>query len=464
MMAVYTRVSAQGDRDEERFHSHKEQEERARAFAEAKGWAVAPHVYSDNNVSGAVHPEKRPAMGELLARIRAGELGGVVAFSIDRLSREPAHGDWLIAEVTAAGGVVSAPDIPEDVTSPTGEFQFAILLSVARLYRRTAGARFASAKERAILAGIPVGPVPIGYRQRADRRLEVDPDTAPVVREVFERRAAGEGYTALARLLDKATDRVWSKEAVPNIIARRLYATGRLEYGGIVSDHEAGAIVEEPLFYAAQRAEPRPRPRRSPNSPWILTGLLRCGSCGHAMLTARSSKKEANGGQVRRRYACRHRACTARVSVHAGRVETWVALQSFAVGDEIATRADAPDLGALEAEVATAERRLEHALSPGMQDDLGEAWGPTVKDRRQERDEALARLGEARQEAGVEAADFRLRDVWADLSMADRREALALFWTAIYVGRRTKEGTPLRFVARGPGAEVEVALPGKEAK
>ena len=44
------------------------------------------------------------------------------------------------------------------------------------------------------MAGIPVATrPPVGYRQREDRRLAPDPDVAPVIREVFERRAAGWG-------------------------------------------------------------------------------------------------------------------------------------------------------------------------------------------------------------------------------------------------------------------------------
>jgi hypothetical protein len=44
----------------------------------------------------------------------------------------------------------------------------------------------------------------VGFRQRDDRRLELDPDAAPVVREGFERRAAGAGPTELAELLQGA--------------------------------------------------------------------------------------------------------------------------------------------------------------------------------------------------------------------------------------------------------------------
>ena len=87
-----------------------------------------------------------------------------------------------------------APDAPADWTSPEGELQAGIVFAFAQYVGKRARACFERAKERAIMAGIPVATrPPVGYRQREDRRLAPDPDVAPVIREVFERRAAGWG-------------------------------------------------------------------------------------------------------------------------------------------------------------------------------------------------------------------------------------------------------------------------------
>ena len=117
-VGIYVRVSRKGDREDERFHSPKEQAERASALAVARGYTPGP-VFEDIDVSGATEPSKRPGMGELLARIDAGELEGIAAFSLDRLSREPAHGDALVKRVTRRGGVILTPDIPDAIDSPT---------------------------------------------------------------------------------------------------------------------------------------------------------------------------------------------------------------------------------------------------------------------------------------------------------------------------------------------------------
>jgi len=465
-IGIYVRVSRKGDREDERFHSPKEQAERAAALAVAKGYTPGP-VFEDIDVSGATAPADRPAMGRLLQAIQGGELGGIAAYSLDRLSREPAHGDALVKRVTKAGGVLLTPDIPDAIDSPTGEFTFGMLLQVAKLYRATAGARFASAKERAILAGMPVGPTPVGYRPRSerDRRIEVDPALAPVVRELFERWAKGETSGPMLALLDEATGRTWSRQALRKIIGNRIYATGRLEYGDLVSEWDAGAIVDEALWQAAQRAPRAARPPRS-DEGWLLSGLLVCAGCGRNLSphTSRPYRRKRDGvAKEYRTYRCVNRGCAARGHAKAPLLEGWVKRVTFLRAAELATRSDAPDLGSLEDALVAAERRLEQVLAPEAQDALGDTWAATVKARRQERDNAAAALGEARQAAGpLGPRELRLEEVWDDLSQTDKRAALALYWRAIRVGRPAPSGTPITLVARGPHAEAEVTLPAKE--
>lgn len=456
-VGIYVRVSRKGEREDDRFHSPREQAERAGALAVAKGFEPGP-VFEDIDVSGATHPSKRPALSALLAEVKAGKLAGVAAFSLDRLSREPAHGDELVRQVTKAGGVLLTPDIPDAIDSPTGEFTFGMLLQVARLYRSQAGARFASAKERAILAGIPVGPTPYGYRQGPDRKLEVDPAAAPVVRELFERRARGEGPASLSDWLNAEGHCTLTVQGVRALLRRRVYATGRLEYGNdLVSEHDAGAIVDEPLWHAAQHSVGKPQKARSAEAPWLLSGLLKCACCGYNLRPHTSGQL---GTRRYRTYHCRNRRCEARASVQAERIEPWVVVQSFAAGDELETQAQlAPSLAPLEAAVASTKRRLDQVLAPEARDALGDLWAADAKARREEHEAALRALGEAQQASDVPARSLRLRDVWAGLSPVDRREALHLFWKEIRVARPVEGELAVTLVARGPLAEAEVALP-----
>jgi site-specific DNA recombinase len=237
---IYVRVSRKGKRDDERFHSPAEQETLARAYAKQHGLEIGVVLTPDIDRSGGT--VKREGLQQALERIRSGESGGFVVAWLDRFSRDATQAHALLLEIEDAGGRIYAPDAPQDMTTPEGELQLGILLAFAAYTRKRARAGFQRAKERAILAGIPVGPTPVGYHQKADRTLEIDPDTAPVIRELFERRAAGDGYRILARRLHDATGLVRTPEGIATIITRRLYATGRLDYAGTVSEHDAGAI------------------------------------------------------------------------------------------------------------------------------------------------------------------------------------------------------------------------------
>lgn len=434
-LVAYVRVSKKGDREGDRFRSPTEQADRARSHAESRGWAVG-EVIEDMDVSGATHPEERPGMARALELIRRGRAGGLVAHSLDRLSRDPGHGDWLVQEVTAHNGVVTAPDMPEDITSPTGEFTFGMLLGVARLYRRTAGQRFQQAQERATLAGIPHGRIPFGYRQLPDRTIEPDPELVPLVRGLFEGRIHGHGWGHLATVLSEETGRPWSRRGVQHVVGNQLYRTGRIASGVIVSEVEAGAIVDEATWHAAQ-APRGVRDGRTDRASAPLAGLLKCAACGYTLVHWRPSAKQAGTAP---RYRCQGLHCPARVTVHAPTVESLVVAEAFAVDLKLVAQPQrTADLEPLEEALVLATRRFDQVQMPDAMDALGDAWASAAKSRREERDAAARALGEARAEAGVSSeggsggAVLRLGHIWDDLEPAQQREALRWIFEEVRV-------------------------------
>lgn len=415
-IGLYVRVSSRAGRDDDRFHSPREQIERARAIAMSAGYVAGP-VFDDIDVSGATPPAERPAMGRLLQEIAEGRLSGIAAYSLDRLSREPAHGDALVKAVTAAGGVILTPDIPDAIDSPTGEFTFGMLLQVAKLYRAQASARFASAKERAIASGIPVNNrTAVGYRRTPARRYEPDPAVAPVIRELFERRAAGAGPTELGEFLEANGVKTsqgaatWSKPAVQALIRSRTYL-GEIRSGEFVNTAAHEPIVDEPLWLAAQH--PNPAPPRARKNGYLLTGILRCKACGYSMNGTTSSR----GVRI---YRCQRRhaggLCPEPARVRADDVEAQVTAEVFRRARLTVTLpdADGPDIKALEEALATADRRLAQVMTDEARDALGDLWAPDVKARRMARDQAAEALGRAHVEPAHTGQELDLIRHWQD--------------------------------------------------
>lgn len=281
---LYVRVSRVGGR--ENLISPDEQERRGRELASQRNLTV-DKVLVDLDESGGKWD--RPGLQDGLRRVEQGVSGGLIVAWLDRLSRDSEHSHALVRRITDAGGAIYAPDAPSDWTSPEGELQAGILFEFAAYVRKRARASFERAKERAIENGIPVhSRAPVGYRARNDRRLEPDPDTAPVIRAVFEARLRGAGPVELARILEASGvttsqgSKTWSKPAVYGLLKNRVYL-GELSYGRDkrfvnLASHEP--IVDLTTWQMAQPGVGRATGGERKN---LLAGLLRCDGCRHAL-------------------------------------------------------------------------------------------------------------------------------------------------------------------------------------
>ena len=85
--AIYTRKSTEEGLNQE-FNSLDAQRESAEAYIaslRAEGWLCLPERFDDGGCTGA--NLDRPALQRLLAAIAAGQVGCVVVYKVDRLSR-----------------------------------------------------------------------------------------------------------------------------------------------------------------------------------------------------------------------------------------------------------------------------------------------------------------------------------------------------------------------------------------
>lgn len=409
---VYVRVSRVGGR--EHMISPEEQERDARAFAERRGLRVG-QVFTDLDRSGGTL--ERPELQKALARVEAGQSGGIVVAYLSRLTRETSQGLGLLEAVREAGGEVYAPNL-SDHTSADGRMLNTIQLAIDAGMRERAKEGLARARENAVANGVPVtNRDAVGYRRNVQRRYEPDPDVAPVIRQVFERRAAGAGPTELAELLEShgvrtsQGARTWSKPAVQNLLKSRTYL-GELRSGPYVNPTAHEPLIDEPTWLAAQ--SPNPAPRRARKGGYLLAGVLRCKACGYSMQGTVSSRGK-------RIYRCvrRHAGgiCPGPARIEAAVVEDAVVAALFERANLIwEKRASTVDTAPLQEAFDLADRRYQQALSPAAQDALGEAWASVVKERRLARDEAAAALGLARATATEEEVERRVELVraWQD--------------------------------------------------
>lgn len=162
----------------------------------------------------------------------------------------------------------------------------------------------------AAAAGRPShGRTPFGYVRRynpANGELmgqEPDPDTAPIVREIFKRIAKGDAISNIvhdfnARQVPTSGAEKWYRVRVRDLAMNRAYMGDRI-YNGTVSKGTWTPLVEAELFYAAQQvlSDPARVTTRPGRQKHLLTYLGPATPCG-GQLTA-----------VRGRYRCIEDGC-----------------------------------------------------------------------------------------------------------------------------------------------------------
>jgi site-specific DNA recombinase len=438
---IYTRSSRAGEGST----SLEQQEQEARAFARTHGLTIGRVLHDRTKSSSATL--RRPVLEEARRRVRAGESGGIVVAYLSRASRDTRQGLELLETITRDGGAVYAPNLP-DYTTADGRMLTTIQFAIDTGYRDRKSEELENRKRESIANGIPVHTRPaVGLRKRPDKRLEPHPRTAPIVREVFERRTRGEGPAALGRLLEShgvktsQGSRTWSKAAVYNLIENPVYM-GVLRYGRdnryVNPEGVEEPIVDAATWHAAQHPNGRHlAPAKSEQSAWLLTGILRCRACRYCMQGTTTSRDKRIYRCTRTHAAGR---CPDPARIDADAIEAAAIGAFWQLTDDIevqGTKDTGGELSGLENALERAERLLAQLDDADAQDALGERYLAVFRQRREERDRAAEAVGRARAEAGkATLPDVEtLRGAWDRMTVQDRRELLGLRFHCLALGR-----------------------------
>ena len=115
--AIYCRVST--PRQEEEGTSLSTQDSRCRAYADTQGYHVdESHIYHE--VKTGTELWERPELSRLREGVRHGHIDAVIAYAIDRLSRDPVHLGVILSEADHCGVAVEFVTEPLD-NSPEGQ-------------------------------------------------------------------------------------------------------------------------------------------------------------------------------------------------------------------------------------------------------------------------------------------------------------------------------------------------------
>lgn len=446
VMDGYIRVSRVRGRDGESFISPEVQRDQIAAWARLRSVTI-DNWETDLDQSGG--KLTRPGFDIILERIRTGQTGGIAVARLDRFSRAGVSDALMLIEtIEEAGGHVASVHEGVDPTTPFGEFARTLFLALARMERRRIQENWRVAREHAVGRGIHVASqAPTGYIRGDDGRLSPHPEYGPVIRKLFEGRAAGLSWAALARILDE--HRVegpygplsWRTRAATQIIRNRVYL-GEARSGDFVNPNAHEPLVDRATWEAAQVAK---GVSPSKGGPSLLTGIIRCAGCRHGLKPDKMTDK--NRGERLPIYRCRgHHAsgtCTQRASTLARVVEPWVIEQFFARVDDLIAGAE-EDTAAIErtaAALADAEAELSaYRDDTRIADLLGrDSFLEGLKKRADAVEDARSTLAEARSSAAPMAFPAQdLRELWNDLEVDEKRMALRSVIDAVMLRRGGK--------------------------
>ena len=281
--------------------------QRIRQIANAEGWELV-ETFDDGGRQG--DDPDRPGFNRMLDTLD--QVDVIVMRSLDRLSRDTFLYALATRAIRAAGVKVHTFTGLVDLDSPEGELSSNVLAAIHRFEKRQISVRVRQAKQARAQAGLfPGGKRPYGYRQRDTTHegkptgpLVVDPVEAAVVRRMFE-LAETTSQRKIARILNdegipSSQGGRWTQSTVARVLGSPLYlgqirrrVDGQLE----LHDGKHKRIVDQDLWDRVNRSRGTPERRaggRPLTSGHLLSrGLLRCGSCGSAMIpNARRGKPE----------------------------------------------------------------------------------------------------------------------------------------------------------------------------
>lgn len=286
-----------------------EQEQENNAWAQREHWTVVKVISETGSASRfARSTHARSKWPEVVAEIQSGNYDILLTWESSRATRDLAVYADLRDLCAAAGVLWGYSGTVYDLQARSDRFRTGLDALVSEDESHRISERVLRATRARARAGEPHGKLPYGYRREYDTttrallRQVPDEQTAPIVREMFERLIGGESLHAIAKDLTRrgiapprpartpraAEGRAWIPSTVKRITMNPTNAGLRTHRGEIVGDATWPALVDRATFDAVQGILTDPtRNSRAGDSHarWLLSGIALCGLCNGPMRT-----------------------------------------------------------------------------------------------------------------------------------------------------------------------------------
>jgi hypothetical protein len=322
-----------------------------------------------------------------------------------------------------------------DYTTPSGKYLLSIMGANAEFFSDQLGAHVSMTQRHKAQSGIPVGPVPFGYRAVNGGVPQVVKAEAEGVLEAFICRAGGESTGAIATWLNSHGFKTlkggyFTAHAVKDMLNCRFYL-GKVRYQTEEYPGQHEAIITEELFQRVQaRKKSRIITRTVVGPKGLLQGMVACGQCGRGI---QSDRHRFGGAMYRERHS--HQCMTNGRSIMAMGVDEQVKAILTSVEllpewrTEMARLAVANKEGPDPKELQEKRRRVSRAYAEGAYSDA------EFQAKLDEIDEQLRLTNPMELPTLEEAAQLfeSIPQIWEEATPEERRKLLSPLIERVYV-------------------------------
>ncbi|NBT58980.1 hypothetical protein EBT16_09380 [bacterium] len=308
---------------------------RLKKFVEGKNdiektWGKLIDLYIDDGFSAK--DTKRPAYQKMMRDVRAGKINLILVSDVSRLSRNIHDFCSLLKDLEDHKAKFLSVKEQFDTSTPAGEMMIYNMINLAQFERRQTAERVSMNFHSRALRGLLSGGNPIlGFDKDPENRgrLIVNQSEAVMVRKIFDTYLETGSLQDTAKALNGSgiqpkigegrrcrhvSEGRWTVGSVRNHLLNLAYV-GKLEVNRRFKNEDSDtlkswqkyqivdaswpAIVDEKVFYSVQklvdenREKERFRFKTGQRRFFLLSGIIRCGECGRALIGQTSTGRSA---------------------------------------------------------------------------------------------------------------------------------------------------------------------------
>ncbi|MEW5794854.1 MAG: recombinase family protein, partial [Candidatus Zixiibacteriota bacterium] len=333
--AIYARYSS----DAQNPRSLDDQVNECRDFAARRDLSVSDeHIFRDAALSGS--DSRRPEYLRLKQYAVQGKFANIIVDDLSRLGRDIAESAIVFRELSELGVTLLAVADGIDTSNPSAKIPYYFKGIMNEMFLDDMRAKIVRGLKGQVLRGYSAGGRVYGYQTRqildpsgaTDKfgrpkrlgcEIQIYPDQAKVVKQIFEMKASGYGYRSIADHLNRLgvpsphagcgrRSGFWSRSTLRAMVHQRKYlgdwtwsktrwvkrsqGAKRVKKTKPVSEWvpykcEALRIISNEIWDKIHSKRSGVwRPRAGPRGHYLLSGVLKCDRCGASVVAQNSGR------------------------------------------------------------------------------------------------------------------------------------------------------------------------------